>query len=284
MSDVWMPLYIGDYLRDTSRLSTQQHGAYMLLLMDYWVNKSLPDDDEQLANIARVPRREWDKMKPAIERLFLPGWKHKRVESELAKAAEISRSRRDSAGKRWGKGDANADAIADANGDAKRMHRARAIPQSPSPSAPAAKAAAAGPPPLDLNELRRACVEAAGQDFTKGFGMIAELAEAGHSVEDRIVPIIREAAADLATRGEKARSWAYFAEAIMDEHRAAPAAPAPLVEHVWCEKGTPEFERGNAARVARGEAPWSGFPSRHHNGAVGASFPASDVREERAQA
>lgn len=152
----------------------------------------------------------------------------------------------------------------------------------PLPSATAANAAAATPPPA-LDDLRKACIEAAGRDFSKGFGLIVELATV-HPVETRILPIIRECVADMTTRGEKAHSWAYFAEAIMDEHRAAPPAPAPLVEHVWCEKGSPEFERGNAARVARGEIPWSGFPSRHHGGSVGASFPASDVREERAQA
>lgn len=277
MSDVWMPLYIGDYLKDTSRLSTQQHGAYMLLLMDYWVNKSLPDDDDQLANIARVSRKEWEKIKPAIARLFQTGWKHKRVESELAKAAEISQARRDSASKRWGKNDAKGNANADAN----NMHRAR-VSQSPSPSPATAASAAAAPPPLGLDELRRLCVEAAGQDFSKGFGLIVELS-AAHPVEDRILPIIREAVADAAKAGDPIRSWAYFAQAISDPLRTSPGAPAPLVEFVWCEAGSPEFERGNAARIARGEEPWRGLPSRHHD-RKGASFPAADVREERAQA
>ena len=33
---IWMPVYIGDYLRDTQDLSAEEHGVYFLLLMHYW--------------------------------------------------------------------------------------------------------------------------------------------------------------------------------------------------------------------------------------------------------
>jgi uncharacterized protein YdaU (DUF1376 family) len=120
-NDVWMPLYIGDYLRDTSRLTTVGHGAYLLLLMDYWVNGSpLPDDDDQLAAVARMPLKEWKRLRPTVQQFFSVAdgiWRHKRVDAELLRKSVISATRsaagKDGAEKKWekqksGKGVANA--------------------------------------------------------------------------------------------------------------------------------------------------------------------------------
>lgn len=94
--DIWMPLYIGDYLRDTTRLTTVQHGAYFLLIMDYWTNGSLPDNDQILASITKCSDDQWQRIKPAIASKFQIEdgyWKHSRIEKELTEARQNKQKR-----------------------------------------------------------------------------------------------------------------------------------------------------------------------------------------------
>lgn len=97
-----MPIHIGDYKRDTGHLRAAQHGAYLMLLFHYWATGSLPDDDDQLSAIACMTRAEWKQSRPIIEKFFDPGWRHTRVEDDLAKAHE-SYERRAKAGEKGGK-------------------------------------------------------------------------------------------------------------------------------------------------------------------------------------
>jgi uncharacterized protein YdaU (DUF1376 family) len=83
----WMPLYIPDFLADTVHLTAAESGAYLCLIMDYWLHDSLPDDDRQLAAIARLPVPAWRKMRPTIQAFFHDGWHHKRIDAELDKMA-----------------------------------------------------------------------------------------------------------------------------------------------------------------------------------------------------
>ena len=52
--DIWMPLYIGDYLADTAHLDAQRSGAYLHLLMHYWRKGALVNDLALLGEIAKL--------------------------------------------------------------------------------------------------------------------------------------------------------------------------------------------------------------------------------------
>lgn len=90
-ADSFMPLWIADYLADTTHLTTVQHGAYILLLMAYWRRQGpMPADDEQLRSITRLSPAEWRKMKPTLASFFTEAdglWRQGRADHELAKAS-----------------------------------------------------------------------------------------------------------------------------------------------------------------------------------------------------
>jgi uncharacterized protein YdaU (DUF1376 family) len=93
MNRPWMPLYVGDYLGDTGHLTTAQHGAYLLLMMHYWRKGELPDDDRQLSKITKLPLKTWCEYRPILQDFFHEGWKHKRIDAELAKMLRVSQKR-----------------------------------------------------------------------------------------------------------------------------------------------------------------------------------------------
>jgi uncharacterized protein YdaU (DUF1376 family) len=93
MNRPWMPLYVGDYLGDTGHLTTTQHGAYLLLMMHYWRKGELPDDDRQLSKIAKLPLKTWCEYRATLQDFFYEGWKHKRIDAELAKMMRVSEKR-----------------------------------------------------------------------------------------------------------------------------------------------------------------------------------------------
>lgn len=94
MSPPWMPLYIADYRADTSHLSAAEHGGYLLLIMHYWQKGGLPSEDKQLARIACMTPTQWKAAKKTIAKLFQDGWRHKRIDEELAHAADVIQKRK----------------------------------------------------------------------------------------------------------------------------------------------------------------------------------------------
>jgi uncharacterized protein YdaU (DUF1376 family) len=126
----WMPLYIGDYHRDTGHLTVLEHGAYLLLLMQAWTRKGvLPHDEKRLAALARCSPRQWAECREAVLAFFEKddeGYRNKRLDRELARASAISEERRKAgatgAAKRWAK---------DAKPVANAMANAMAEPSQP---------------------------------------------------------------------------------------------------------------------------------------------------------
>jgi uncharacterized protein YdaU (DUF1376 family) len=56
----FMQLYVSDFIGDTLQLSTEQIGAYMLLLMAMWnAGGKLPSDDAKLARVVRMSVKKW---------------------------------------------------------------------------------------------------------------------------------------------------------------------------------------------------------------------------------
>lgn len=105
--DSWMPLYWGDYARDTAHLSAAMHGAYLMLIKHYWCTGGpLPDNDTVLWRVATCDSpAQWKKMRPTIAAFFhVEGgeWRQKRIDTELRKAADFSR-RQAEKGKKGGR-------------------------------------------------------------------------------------------------------------------------------------------------------------------------------------
>lgn len=153
-ADIWMPIYIGDYLGDTGRLTTEGHGAYLLLLMDYWRHGPPPDDDETLAAICKLPMVRWKKIRPLIAAFFTIDagvWHQGRADAEMAKARgnsdERSKAGKAGAQSRWGSDKP------EGKEKAKQMANAIAKPSqndgpSPSPSPSEGKPSGAEAPPV----------------------------------------------------------------------------------------------------------------------------------------
>jgi uncharacterized protein YdaU (DUF1376 family) len=105
-----MPVYIGDYLADTMHLSTEQHGAYLLLLFHLWRRGVLQDNDAVLAQITGLPKSAWSISRAVLAEFFEihdGQWHHGRVEREKSRTAAKQKSFANraklGADSRWGK-------------------------------------------------------------------------------------------------------------------------------------------------------------------------------------
>lgn len=126
----YIPMNVGDYLKDTTHLDTEGHGAYLLLMMNYWTRGYLPTDFKILLFITRMSSRKIHKLEKIMSEFFycteieqhllsanqslettkdvtentknVKVFKHKRLDIELEKANNKRDLAKKSAEKRWG--------------------------------------------------------------------------------------------------------------------------------------------------------------------------------------
>lgn len=98
MSYASMPLFTGDYQRDTPHLSMAEHGAYFKLLMFVWDQRGpAPIDERKLMGICNA--RSTDEilaMRRVLEEFFIlaeDGWYNKRMQREIERFQNISHVR-----------------------------------------------------------------------------------------------------------------------------------------------------------------------------------------------
>ena len=110
-TDIWMPLYVGDYLGDTMHLTTEQHGAYLLIIMAYWKNRG-PLRESLLPSIAKMAPDAWSIAQALLAEFFdtdtVPGkWVHHRIDREIRRAVKNKETNTKrattAANRRWGK-------------------------------------------------------------------------------------------------------------------------------------------------------------------------------------
>jgi uncharacterized protein YdaU (DUF1376 family) len=106
-----LPLFPDSYHRDTTHLTTEEHGAYLLLLMAAWGNDdcSLPDDEKRLAALAKLPLARWRKVSATVlefwtrekgrirQKRLSKEWLYVREKRAQAKAAIEARWKRERA-------------------------------------------------------------------------------------------------------------------------------------------------------------------------------------------
>ncbi len=111
MTFQFFPLYPGDYMRKTQALTILEHGAYMILLMNYYSKGKLPSDKKKLYRVCRaIEAEEQVVIDKIVSEYFTTNGDglliNKRAEEELEKQRIISETNKIRSAKghkaRWG--------------------------------------------------------------------------------------------------------------------------------------------------------------------------------------
>lgn len=256
MSAPYMPLFIADYLADTAHLSAAEHGAYLLLIMNYWQRSApLPADDRKLARIARMTEREWAAARENIAEFFTADgaeWRHSRIDKELAivveKSTKAKASARASASARQTFAErtlSERSAFAErtqsykarlgkarqeaASAACKREGEGERAEPTPDPTPEVRDAATGRAAPDRYAEIEHVCREALGRSAPNDpvIGPIVALIDGGKPLEG-VVAVLRGEAAR--PRRKPIFTWGVWKQIVVErwgEYAAAPAMAHP---------------------------------------------------------
>ena len=101
----YQQIFWGDYFADTQHLTTEEHGAYLLLIGTYWQRgRALDNSNGRLANGTRLSDERWTIVQESLKEFFTSEndiWTHSRIEFDLekvlSKSTKISHAAKDSA-------------------------------------------------------------------------------------------------------------------------------------------------------------------------------------------
>ena len=101
----YQQIFWGDYFADTQHLTTEEHGAYLLLIGTYWQRgRALDNSNGRLANVTRLSDERWTIVQESLKEFFTIEndiWTHSRIEFDLekvlSKSTKISHAAKDSA-------------------------------------------------------------------------------------------------------------------------------------------------------------------------------------------
>lgn len=219
MSEPYLPLYVGDYLKDTGHLTIEQHGAYFMLLMRMWsAGGSLPDDEGKLSRLVGVTVKKFKAMWPDISEFFQQEdgrITHKRITLELQKA-EALREKRAAAGAKGGAAKTLKTLKppqANATAGLKQIRSGQEVKDASQAQHPLAERGRA-----DLNLIEAQLREASGQQKDPAPTLMVLSAplgwiESGHDWQLDVIPTVRSVAARMP---RKPKSWDYYTEPIRE--------------------------------------------------------------------
>lgn len=237
-----LPLFTDAYLADTRHLTTVQHGAYLLLLMEAWRRPStnLPDDDMLLSKLAGLSTTDWADAKPVLMAFWAldnrtKTWSQKRLTDEKSYVTKHSKKQRSNAKARWDK-DKSA-SHGNATTDAKCMPN-ECQNDAPTPT----------PTPTPTSVVARDAFEEADAALRKIEGIenhpvfaqpviapIWQLVQQGFDLKTQIAPSIRRQLKNI--NGKRITTWAYFVPGILEDAKPANSSPAPIATpEKWAER------------------------------------------------